>query len=96
MVTSSFKENEMGRYADVAKKAAELTNKQLANEISSISNLRDRDIDKLMKLKEDRMKFIELMSKVESETSETEKEAYVIDNVANLAPVIVKALKYFV
>lgn len=96
MVTSSFKENEMGRYADVATKAAELTNKQLANEISSISNLRDRDIDKLMKLKEDRMKFIELMSKVESETSETEKEAYVIDNVANLAPVIVKALKYFV
>ncbi|HCV04475.1 MAG TPA: hypothetical protein DG048_17705 [Pseudoalteromonas sp.] len=96
MVTSSFKENEMGRYADVAKKAAELTNKQLANEISSISNLRDRDIDKLIKLKEDRKRFIELMSKVESETSETEKEAYVIDNVANLAPVIVKALKYFV
>lgn len=86
----------MGRYAEAAEKAAELTNKQLASEISSISNLRDRDIDRLMSLKEDRKKFLELMSRVESETSDAEKEAYVKDNAATLAPVIVKALKFFV
>ena len=86
----------MSRYADFAEQAAELTNKQLAEKIGALSAVREKDLRRIMKLKSDRVDFVELMTLVEEQTSDAEKETALIEDINQYAPVIVKALKFFI
>ena len=85
----------MGRYSEAAERAAELTNKQLKERISSLNTMDDKKVQKLFPTRDDKAKFVELMARVESETSDANKISYLTQNISNLAPVILKSLKYF-
>lgn len=86
----------MGRYSKAAEKARQLTNKQLAEEITSLSLVTQRDLNRLIPRKADRLAFVNLMKEVESETSEDEKLAYLMANAQTAGRVAIKVLKFFV
>ncbi len=86
----------MGRYTEAAARAAELTNKQLKERISSLNTMDDKKVQKLFPNKLDKENFVALMAEVEKETSEAEKITHITQNITSLAPVILKSLRYFV
>ena len=86
----------MGRYAEAAVIAANMTNLQLKERISSLNTMDDKRVQKLFPKKMDKEKFIALLAEVEKETDEAEKIAHLTDNIATLAPIILKSLKYFI
>jgi hypothetical protein len=86
----------MGRYAQAAKKAAELTNIELGKEIAGFSPVNADRIKELFPTKAEKEAFLELMKVVEAETSNDEKIAHVTQNIGKLGRIIVKALRVFV
>ncbi len=85
-----------GRYAKAAKKAAELTNKQLSGEIVMLSPLNDEKLRELLPKKKDKEAFTHLMAVVESETAEDEQLAYLSENIQTAGKAALKILKYFI
>ena len=85
----------MSRYAKAANDAAELTNKQLGQRISSLNHLTEARVRTLFPQKRDKETFLELMAEVEKETNETKKLAAITDNIAAYGPVILKVLSAF-
>lgn len=86
----------MGIYSKAAKEAAELTNKQLKARVSSLNTMDDAKVQNLFPKKMDKEKFLELMAKVEKETTDAEKTTFIKENIATYAPVVLKSLKYFI
>ena len=80
------------RYRTAAKKARELTNKQLATELSSLTPINREKFQKLMPTKREKEAFIELMKVVEAETKIDEKLAYLSDNLKTAGKIAIKAL----
>jgi hypothetical protein len=85
----------MGRYREAAAKARELTNKQLATELSALSPFKQDEFDKLLPLKRDKEAFIALMQVVEEETSMDLKLAHLKDNLETAGTVVIKLLGAF-
>lgn len=83
------------RYAKAAKKAAELTNKQLSGELAMLGPLNDEKLRELLPKKKDKEAFANLMAVVESETAEDEQLAYMSENIQTVGKVALKVLKYF-
>ena len=86
----------MGIYSNAAKQARQITNKQLKSRISSLNAMDDKQVQKLFPKKMDKEKFLKLMAEVEKETTDAEKAAFIKQNIATYAPVIVKSLKHFI
>jgi hypothetical protein len=81
------------RYTRAARKARELTNKQLATELASIGPM-DRDaLQSLLPTKKDKEAFIELMSQVESEKDIEDKLGYLRDNLEKAGRMVFKLLE---
>lgn len=83
----------MGRYRTAARKAAEMTNKELGTEIAALSPVSRDRIQKLLPRKRDKEAFLELMQKVEEETAMEEKLAYLRDNLESAGKVALTVLK---
>jgi hypothetical protein len=83
----------MGRFAEAAKKAANMTNKQLQSELSTVGTLDQNKIQELLPLKQDKQAFIELMKEVEAETTVDQKIAFLQNNVSSAGKVAFTLLK---
>ena len=86
----------MGRYADAAEKAANLTNQQLAGELASLGPLNDSKLNSLLPTKQDKAEFARLMALVEDEAKRDKQMAYLAENLQVVGPVVLKVLKHFV
>lgn len=87
----------MGRFAEAAQKARELTNKQLATEIAALSNGMNRDrLNELLPQKRDKEAFLELMRVVEDETAMDEKIAFLGENLKTAGAAALKVLSILV
>jgi hypothetical protein len=84
------------RFTAAAKKAANLTNKQLASELASIGSMNRDDIQSLLPKKKDKQAFIDLMKEVEAETAMDEKIAYLHENIRSAGKVALTLLKALV
>ncbi|MEP7266277.1 MAG: hypothetical protein ABI844_01530 [Saprospiraceae bacterium] len=84
------------RFTKAAKLAADATNKELTNELSSITSLRRENFDDLLPSKKDKEAFIKLMEQVEADTEMDLKLAFLQDNIASVGSVAFKLLKFLV
>ncbi len=84
----------MGRYASAARKASDLTNKQLATEIASLSPMNRETLQDLLPRKRDKETFLALMKLVEKETDMDEKIAYLRENLESAGKVVFKLLRF--
>lgn len=83
----------MGRFADIAAEVANKTNEDLASEISSLTHLKDNEINKLAPAKQDKEKLLQLLEIVNSATSENEKAVKLKENIESLAVTAIKLVK---
>lgn len=81
------------RFTEAAIRAREMTNKQLATEIASLTKFNREDLNILLPQKRDKEAFIELMKAVEAETSMDEKLAYLRTNLETAGKVVFTILK---
>lgn len=86
----------MGRFNAAAKRARNLTNKQLATEIAAISVVPRDQLQELLPRKRDKEAFLALMKEVEAETSMDEKLTFLGDNLATAGKAALKVLKILV
>jgi hypothetical protein len=84
------------RYRDAARKAAELTNKQLGAELATLNRLSEQDLRDLLPTKRDKKAFAELMAVVEKEADIDRQFAFLSANLQTTGKVVLKLLKYFV
>lgn len=84
------------RYLPAARRAAQLTNKQLGERLAQIGPMRDDELRKLLPRKKDKVAFAQLMAMVEQETDEQLQLNYLADNMHTAGRVALKALKFFV
>ena len=77
-------------YEEAAKKAVELTNREFASEISSLSRLKDEEINRLFPKKEDKQKLLELLRIVNASTSNNQKITKLKQNIGDVAEVVIK------
>ena len=86
----------MGRYADAAQKAADLTNQQLAVDLASLGPLNDSRLNSLLPTKREKEEFAKLMALVEDEAKRDKQMAYLAEHLQVVGPVVLKVLKHFV
>lgn len=86
----------MPGYAEAAELAANLTNKQLGDELAKLGPLNGSKLDALLPQKSDKEQFAKLMALVEQETSKDQQIAYLSQNMQSVVPVIFQVLKHFV
>lgn len=84
------------RFTAAARKASDLTNKQLATELASVGNLSRDKIHELLPKKKDKEAFVNLMKQVESETTMDEKISYLQNNIQSAGKVAFTMLKHLV
>ncbi len=84
------------RFREAAVKARQLTNKQLATEISAITKLTRDELNDLLPLKRDKEAFVNLMDAVQDETDMDTKLAYLRDNMETAGAIVFKLLKAIV
>ena len=84
------------RYTAAARRAANLTNKQLSEQIARLSPMSEEKIRELLPRKRDRAAFVALMAQVESETQQDTQLTYLRDNLSTAGVAALKVLKYFV
>ena len=83
-------------YAAAARKARELTNKQLGEELAKIGPLSEARLRELLPSKQDKEEFVKLMQVVERETDQEKQLAYLKDNIQTAGKVVMGVLKFFV
>lgn len=81
------------RYEEAAKRAANTTNEEYASEISSLTRLKDSEINRLFPTRADKDGLLELLSIVNSVTNENEKIVKLKKNIDNLAGTVIKLVK---
>jgi|ADGO01.1.fsa_nt_gi hypothetical protein len=84
------------RFSKAAKDAAEMTNKQLADELAAVTRLSREELNELLPTKNDKEKFALLMQQVEADTAMDEKIAFLGENLKTIGGVVFKVLKAFV
>ena len=80
------------RFTQAAEKARQITNDQLANEITSICSLNMAKVNELMPAQKDKEAFLALMKEVQSDTTADQKLAYFQKNFASVGSVALKVL----
>ena len=83
------------RYSNAANEAANLTNKQLGEELAKLGPLSDQKLRELLPEKKDKEHFADLMAMVEKETAMDEQLKYLGENLQTAGKVTLKLLKYF-
>ncbi len=83
-------------FAQAAQQAAQLTNDQLAKELSSLGPISSAKLQALLPSKKDKEDFIELMKVVEAETTMDQKLAFLRKNIQSAGKVALQALRFFV
>jgi hypothetical protein len=83
------------RYAAAARKARELTNKQLAEVLSALAPVTSERLNELLPAKRDKEAFALLMREVEAEKEEDDKLAFLRDNLETAGRAALKVLKSF-
>jgi hypothetical protein len=86
----------MGRYSEAAAAAADLTNKQLGDQICSFSRFTPEQLDAFLPKQSDKQAFLDLMAQVEKETDMDTKLNFLRDNLQTAGKAALLALKYFV
>ena len=86
----------MGRFADALEEAARKTDAELASEISSLTRLKDDEINALFPEKPDKEKLIKLLEIVNAATDENKKILELKKNIENVAGAVVKIVKFMV
>ena len=82
-------------YSNAARVAAELTNKQLGEEIAKLGPMSNAKLSELLPAKRDKEEFAKLMALVEKETKTDNQLAYLESNLRTAGPVVFKLLKFF-
>ncbi len=80
-------------FEDVARRAAEATDKQYASELSSLCRLTDAEIKKYFPAREDKDALLELLKVVRAATDENEKMVRLKENIDKFAGIVVKLVK---
>ncbi len=80
----------MGRFANILKETAQRTNAELASEISSLTTLKDSQINRLFPTKPDKEKLLDLLEIVNAATTENQKITRLKKNIESLAGGVVK------
>ena len=86
----------MGQFADVMKDAAEKTNADLASEISSLTRLKDSDIERLFPTKSDKDHLLQLLDIVNAATEENRKIAQLKKNFDSIAGTVIRLVKVLI
>ena len=81
------------KYTAAARRAQTRTNEEYVGVISSLTRLKDDDVEKLFPEKSDKDKLMELLAIVNSETSQNEKIAQLKENGEKFGAVLIKVLK---
>lgn len=76
--------------------AAGETDAQLESKISSLTRMKDNEINELFPEKADKEKLIKLMQIVNEATTENKRTAHLVENIQDLAGTAVKLLTRFV
>ena len=85
----------MPRYRDAAREAAELTNKQLGEELAKLGPMNEARLAELLPTKRDKEEFAKLMALVEQETVADRQIAYLENNLQTAGSVVFKLLRFF-
>lgn len=83
----------MGRFGDILDKTADLTNTQLATQISSLTALKDSQINSLFPAKSDKENLLQLLDIVNAATDENKKITQLRDNIEAVAGTVIKLVK---
>lgn len=81
------------RFADAAREAREATNRELAEELSSLVRLTEEDIERLLPRKQDKKDFAALMAIVSGATTNNTKVAALKEKFDEVGGVLLKVLK---
>lgn len=80
------------QFDDILNEAEDLTLKELNSKISSLTRLKDAEINSLFPKKPDKEKLIQLMQIVQGAVSENTKRKQLIDNIEALAGTVIKVV----
>jgi hypothetical protein len=83
------------RYAKAARAAANLTNKQLADELAKLGPASAAKLNALLPEKKDKTAFAELMAIVENETEIDNQIAFLSNNLQTAGKAALQVLKFF-
>lgn len=81
------------RFERISREAREHTNRKLADEISSLTFLREEDVERVLPRKVDKERFGTLMAIMAARTSEDAKVAALRENLDEVGSVLVRILK---
>ena len=76
--------------------AEELTLKELNSRISSLTRLKDSELDSIFPSKPEKAKLLQLMQIVRGAATENKKKAELIENIDSLAGTVLKLVGKFV
>lgn len=79
-------------WSEIAAEAAQETARDLAGDISSLTTMTDREINELFPKPSDKQRLAELMEIVNGAGSRNEKINGIVDNIEDLAGVILKVV----
>ena len=83
----------MGRFADVLEKSASMTDAELASQISSLTTLKDSEINAMFPEKPDKQNLLQLLAIVNAATDENNKTAQLINNINTFAGTVIRLVK---
>jgi hypothetical protein len=83
------------RYSNAAKAAADLTNKQLAEELAKLGPANAARLNELLPEKKDKEAFAKLMAIVENETRLDNQLAFLAANLQTAGKAALRVLKFF-
>lgn len=81
---------------DALDDAEEMTDNKLKSRISSLTRMRDAEIEELFPAKGDKEKLVKLMRIVNESTADNQRTARLVDNIQELAGTAIKLLARFV
>lgn len=81
---------------EISSKAAEETDEQLKNKISSLTRMTDKEIQELFPRNEDAKKLVELIEIVNESTTIENKKLNIVQNIENLSETVIKVIEKFV
>jgi hypothetical protein len=80
-------------YVNAARKAAQLTDEELAPEIAKLCRLKEGEVDELFPERAEKDKLLVLLEIVNSATAYNEKIIRLKDNIGDFAGVVIKLVK---
>ena len=83
----------MGRFSDILQQAADMTDVELASQISSLTSLNNSQINQLFPAKSDKQNLLKLLDIVNSGTDDNNKITRLAGNIESLAGTVIKLVR---